>query len=188
MFRRLRAWLGPRVEPAPEPAPDHAKPEGSGAAELEQLRTSVQKVARAQAKLSLRLDEVVERLADNHRELLARLDTRAPEPSDETPTDLLDALDRLDEAARSLGAEHLALGEGLAGIAARLERELARQGIVRHAGVGEVPDGRRVRIVGTEPRDDLPDGVITRVVRAAATRGDRLIREGEVLINEQSPT
>jgi molecular chaperone GrpE (heat shock protein) len=177
MLRRVRSWLSdaPVSPPSPVAVPDDTK--------LDELGSRLQTVARAQSKLSLRLDELGEQIASNHAQLLARLD--APRSSHAPSYEgVLDAIDRLDDATRSLGPDQRGLAEGLEAIAARLDRVLASDGIVRRAEVGAPPDGRRVRVIGTERRGDLPEGVITRVVRSAATRDDQLLREGEVLVNK----
>lgn len=174
MFGRVRAWLNdaPAQSPAPTVVHDETK--------LDELGTRLQTIARAQSKLSLRLDELSEQVAANQKELLSRLDQLRPSSHD----GVLDAIDRLDDAARAMGPDQRALAEGLEAIAARLERVLASSGIVRQAKVGEPPDGRQVRVIGTERREDLPDGVITRVVRSAAICQGELLREGEVLVNK----
>lgn len=174
MLSRVRAWLAPEQPSAPVPAADTHDD-----TKLDELSARVQTVARSQSKLSLRLDDIAEQIASNHQELLARLDT--PPPSHDG---LLDAIDRLDDAARSVGPDQDGLGEGLRAIAARLERVLADGGTLRHAQTGVPPDGQRVRVIGTERHDQLPAGVVTRVVRSAATRNGELLREGEVLVNK----
>lgn len=179
MLSRIRTWLRGAPEPSDPPvvAQDDAK--------REDLNTRLQTVARAQSKLSLRLDAIAEQMASNHSELLARLGEPPPRPTNHASHEgVLEAIDRLDDAARSIGADQRALAEGLEAIADRLARVLAASGIVRHASIGGAPDGRHVRVIGTERRDDLPDGVVTRVVRSAATWQTELLREGEVLVNK----
>lgn len=103
--------------------------------------------------------------------------------------DLLDALDLLGEAAREADrAAHPFLAEGLRRVAARIESFLARRSIRRLAPLGLPPDAGRFRIVGTADAPDLPPGAVAHVVRAAVLEGDRLLREGEVLVNRSAPT
>jgi molecular chaperone GrpE (heat shock protein) len=101
--------------------------------------------------------------------------------------DLLDALDLLDEAIRSIdGAQGREAAEGLRGIAARLERLLTQSGLVRVRAPDRLTDGKLFRVVGTEQVPELADGAIARLVRAAVLEGDRVVREGEVIINRRS--
>ncbi len=75
----------------------------------------------------------------------------------------------------------VALASGLAGVVARLERFLAYSGLTRLAPIGHPPDGRLFRIVGTQPHNSIPEGIVVRVVRAAVLRGEHLVREGQVI-------
>ncbi|PRQ06278.1 nucleotide exchange factor GrpE [Enhygromyxa salina] len=179
MLDRIRAWLGP--------APQAGDSEATSGSELDaELEVRLKMIARAQAKISLRLDEITELVGANHRAVLERLTAPTQAPT-ETLDEVLDALDRLDDARRSLGADQAAVADGLAGISLRLERFIAARGLRRHADTGAPPQGQRFRIVGTEDDPALADGVVTRVVRSAATRGDELIREGEVIVNRRAP-
>ncbi len=175
VFRHVRAWFATKPESPPQ---GRGESELHSVEKLEEIATRLQTVARAQSKLSLRVDELAGEVASNHEQLLGELVLRARDLDD-----ILDALDRLDDAARALGPDQAGLAQGLSAIADRLDRHLRRTGMIRHAELGVEPDGRRFRVVGSEACGDLPDGVITRVVRSAATRGDELVREGEVVIN-----
>src|SRR5207237_1347149 len=77
--------------------------------------------------------------------------------------EILDALDVLGHAMH--GAHDPAVLAGLRGVEERLEHFLARAGIVRHGAAGARPDGRLWRVVGSEPRPDLPAGVVARAAR-----------------------
>ncbi|MDP2340271.1 MAG: nucleotide exchange factor GrpE [Deltaproteobacteria bacterium] len=150
-------------------------------AEIATLTDVVQKMSRAQARISLKLDDVEGKLEAGFTDLrngqaaggddLPRLDP------------VLDAVDLLEEAARSarLGGDP-ALAAGIASIGARLGTFLEDAGVARVGAVGAAPDPRLFRVVGTESSDEREAGVITRVVRAAVLSGDKLVREGEVLI------
>jgi molecular chaperone GrpE (heat shock protein) len=178
MLSRLRAWLSP---PPPEPVratPAAAPPVAD--ARIDELATKLQAIARAQAKQAIVIDELSEALAQRHAELLELLSSR-----DEVDG-LLDAIDRLDDARRTLAPDQHELEVGLAAIAGRIERLLAARGVTRHARLGQPPEGRRERVVGSERRPELPEGVIVRVVRSAASRGQQLVREGEVVINRKA--
>jgi GrpE len=145
------------------------------------LQEQVHKVARAQSKLSLRLDELMHLLDE-------RLAARAADPpsGELDPAPVLDVLDRLDEARRTLAVERPAVEQGLASIGARLEGFLGAMGIERRATLGVPADPKLFRVVGVEATSEATDGSITRVIRAAALRGARLIREGEVLVGRRS--
>jgi molecular chaperone GrpE (heat shock protein) len=175
MLSRLRAWLSP--PPAAPPSQPVPTPAVEPDPRIDELATKLQALARAQAKQGIVLDELARAHAQHHGEVMATL------PGREELGELLDVIDRLDDARRSLAPEQHALAAGLTAIAARLERVLGGRGVVRHAALGQPPRGRRERVVGHESHPELPEGVIVRVVRAAASRGEQLVREGEVVIN-----
>jgi len=58
-------------------------------------------------------------------------------------------------------------------------------GLTRVAEAPGALDGRLFRAVGVVDRPDLADGAPAQVVRAAALVGERVVREGEVLINRR---
>lgn len=143
----------------------------------------IKKVARAQSKLSLRLDELMQMLRER---LPEASQAQTPTPHEPDPGPVLDALDRLDEAQRVTSVEHPAVAQGLASIGARLEGFLGAMGIERRAQPGGAVNPQLFRVVGVEASEEVEDGMVTRVIRAAVVRGDRLIREGEVLVGRRS--
>jgi hypothetical protein len=155
---------------------------------------TLKKLARAQGKLGLRLDELERKLEGGLEDLRGTLSRRTAHPSaagEGQPGeggfgDVLDAIDLLCEVKRQ-SALPPGCAEGLEGVVARLDRALAQAGLSRHGAVGQPADGRRFRVVGTEDIPDLQQGVVTRLVRHAAMRGTQLVREGEVLINRREP-
>ena len=155
------------------------------------LLDAVQKSSRAQARLALHVEDLERKLEGGLAELRGSLSslrgaTSGNSSGREPPWDeLLDALDLLEEASRV--AADAALASGLMGVAARIERFLTSSGITRLTSIGHIPDGRLFRIVGTQPHPSFAEGAIARVVRAAALRGERLIREGEALIVRNTP-
>ncbi len=153
-----------------------------------ELGELVQKTARAQAKLAVKLDDVAARVEGGFANLEAQRKTSEPVSAEEVDwEELLDALDLLEAALAS--AEVVAspaLGDGLRGVLRRLERVLSSHSLTRLKPRGELPDGRLFRVVGTHPEPELPEGVVSRVVRAAVMRGEQLVREGEVLTNRRS--
>jgi molecular chaperone GrpE (heat shock protein) len=156
------------------------------------LLDAVQKSSRAQARLSLHVEDLERKLEGGLAELRGSLSslrsatTSGNSSGSEPPWDeFLDALDLLEEASRV--AADAALASGLLGVAARLDRFLTASGITRLASIGHIPDGRLFRIVGTQPHPSFAEGAIARVVRAAAQRGERLIREGEAIIVRNTP-
>jgi molecular chaperone GrpE (heat shock protein) len=165
-------------------APAEAPPE---------LLDLLKKTARAQARLAARLDDVEQSLATAIAELRGTLLTQLQPRAAATPAessdanDLLDALDKLDFVADALdvGEEVEGLADGLRAVSYKLEASLARRSIERVGTPGMEVNGRFMKVVATECRDDLPDGVVTRVVRAAALVGERVIREGEVFANRR---
>jgi|GEM_PF-6914941 len=145
----------------------------------DEVLESMQKQARATAKQSARLEASVADLDARLSELGAT--TRAREAADFG--DLFDALDALD-AARALTSEpHLA--EGLARVQAKLVGFSVRRGFSRVATRGELPDARLMRVVGTERSVEIAAGLVSTVVRAAIVSGDKVVREGEVLVSEE---
>jgi len=177
----VRSWLH-ELWPS-RPAAPAAESDGDAtppwAAALEQQLT---KVSRAQAKLSVRLDDIV-----------TRLDTlvdhaHAPPGDVLDPAPLLDVLDRLDEAHHILIDDRPAVARGLAALVTRLEAVLDSLGVQRVTVCGVQVDPTLFRVIGVEHGVAVRDGEVTRVVRAAARRGARVIREGEVLVGRNKET
>lgn len=170
--------------------PEAAPPVESTPLWVTSLQDSMQRSSRAQARLVLHVEDLERKLEGGLAELRGALCSLRGEAAGAAPEaglrweELLDALDVLEEA--SLLAEG-GLASGLAGVAARLERFLAQAGLTRLYPLGQPPDGRLFRIVGTQPHSSLAEGVVVRVVRAAVLRGEQLVREGQVIIVRNSP-
>lgn len=181
-FTRLFRRPPPVELPAPVPeagAPDWAR----------ELQEAVQKAARSQARTAARVESLEAKLEGGLAELRGAVGSAAAAAPAEPPRlDLvLDALDILDQARRVFLAQGQGPAErGLAGVSERLERFLAANGITRLAKAEGPLDGRVFRVVGTVDRPDLPAGTPAEVVRAAVLSGDRVLREGEVLVNRSS--
>jgi len=158
--------------------------------DIRELLEVMRKLTRHSTKLALKLDELGSKQDAGFGDLRSKLDARPAIHGDAVPCDdVLDALDALDEAARALDdgrAEGVA--QGLRAIGARLTRFLAQQSLVRLAEPTTPIDGRLFRVVGAEHVSELPDGAPVRVVRAAVRRGDRVVREGEVIVNRREST
>lgn len=166
-------------------------------ASLDEVLASMRKSARAQVRLAARLEELDAKLDARFADLRAagRPPQAPPAPLRAMPVagelpagveEILDALDALDEAKRALErTEVTGVADGLRVVATKLTRALGRASIERIGEVGTPVDGRLLRVVGTEARDDLPEGAVTRVVRAAAVTNGRLVREGEVFANKR---
>jgi molecular chaperone GrpE (heat shock protein) len=154
---------------------------------VDELAELLQKSLRAQARLAITLEDL-ERKVEGGFEDLRRVIAEAARGAEGADSgswdDVLDALDVLGHAMHEAGDPRLRAG--LWGIEQRLERVLARAGFVRHGAPGAPPDGRICRVVGSEPRADLPAGVVARVVRAAVTRGGRVVREGDVVVSRSA--
>ncbi len=184
MLRWLRS-LTARSLPAPTAA---ALPTRSDeiVERSDEILEAIQKQTRAAAKQSARFEAAFGALEERLATLASKLEQRslvtaqvvAPELNLDPVFDALDGLD----AARTLAHDpHLA--EGLQRVADRLEQLCEQHGYRRLSGVGMAPDPRVMRVVGTDPRCDLPRGVVSRVVRAALLRGDRVVREGNVIVS-----
>jgi len=151
------------------PAPD-------GTADL------VQKIARAQARQGMRLEEIESKLEAGFSDLRSAIES-APVTGDSGLSfdECFDAMDALEEAAR-LDPDGARV-QGLRGVLERLNRFLVRAGFTRQAPSGQAPDARQFRVVGTVASDSLPVGHVVRVARAAILRQGKLIREGEVIVS-----
>lgn len=183
LFRRLAA-PSPRAPP-PEPAPAPTPEAPPWAVEL---ADAVQKLARAQARLGLKVDDLNAKVDGGFSVLQTSLIAQAAQPKAPEWDELFDAMDLLDTVARGPEAgAHAALAEGLGGVLDRLTRLLARLSLERAAPTGGVPDGRLFRVVGNRHDPSLPEGAVSHVVRAAVLRGGQLVREGEVLTNRSPP-
>jgi len=135
------------------------------------------KAARSGTKVEARLESLEHTVAE-----LVELGRRR---DDVFFAPLMDALDGLDAARAALGDGHYQGAEaGLAGIQQRLEALLAGAGYERHAAVGEPVDGRLQRVVGTRADAGAARHTVVRVVRAAVTRGEVVVRCGEVIASE----
>ncbi len=154
------------------------------------LLEAVQKSSRAQARLSLQVEDLERKLEGGLAEWRGlhasqRADAPGVAPGTELCWDeLLDSRDLIEEAARTADP---ALASGLAGVTDRLDRFLSQAGLRRLAPLGHPPDGRFFRVVGTQPHHSLAEGAISRVVRAAVLRGEHLVREGEAITVRNSP-
>ncbi|HLL54778.1 MAG TPA: hypothetical protein VK447_14590 [Myxococcaceae bacterium] len=142
-----------------------------------------------QARSAARMEEL-ERKVEGGFEAL-RQAARAPAAGDGLPLlpweELWDAMDALEDAAQSPAAgASPGLEEGLRRVLGRLERFVGHARLERVATLGEHPDGRLFRVVGTLEHPGLAEGAVSRVVRAAIVRDGHAVREGEVLINRRA--
>jgi molecular chaperone GrpE (heat shock protein) len=161
-----------------EPEPDRST----------EILEAIQKASRIQARLGARLEALEGKIEGGFTDLRTAVAGQAAATrSNVRWDDLLDALDLLEEAIRSIDrAQGHEAAEGLRGIASRLDRFLAQSGLVRVSAPARLTDGKLFRVVGTEQLPDLADGAIARLVRAAVLDGERVVREGEVTINRRS--
>ncbi len=177
----LKRLFAPRREQLALPALEAGAPAPPWALELQE---AVQKVGRAQAKTMARIEALESKVEGGFSDLRSS----APSGPAAAPSfdEVLDAMDILDEASRTLeDAGNAPAAQGLQGVVDRLQRFLARAGLARIAKTPAALDGRLFRVVGVVERHDLADGAPARVVRAAALSGDRVVREGEVLVNRR---
>jgi len=154
-----------------------------------ELLDAVQKASRSQARAIARIEDLESKLEGGFADLRAAISVARPAPGTADPGRLeavLDALDILDQARRTLSAAgHMQVEQGLAGVAERMDAFLAAEGLARRPAASEPLDGKLFRVVGTIERPDLPNGAPAQVVRAAVSMGERVIREGEVLVNRR---
>jgi molecular chaperone GrpE (heat shock protein) len=154
----------------------------------DELLEGLQKQSRTLVKQGARLDASLGAL---DARVGALHDVLKASPASAAPTairldDVFDALDALDEARRLVDEPHLSVG--LSRVSERLCRFCERAGYTRLAPVGELPDARLLRVVGTEHDTGIGTGRITRVVRAAIVAGTTLVREGEAILSQESGT
>ena len=167
---------------------DRALPETATASNeptRQELLEGMHRLARAQAKQGLRLEELESKLEGGFADLRAQLEEQQRPGGDVDWSELLDAMDALDEAAR-VAATTPEVAAGLRRVIERMGQFLAARGVERQVPVGRSPDARLFRVVGTETAPALPDGVVARVVRAAALRGAEILREGEVIVTRRN--
>jgi molecular chaperone GrpE (heat shock protein) len=195
----MRDWLARLLGPH-QGSPNGAAPPNEDPWR-EELLELARKSARAQVRLTAKLDDLDAKLQGGFAELRtsARSTSQSGRAAEWDGTsaalpqrgrfldDVLDALDTLDHVAASANAFAApALAEGLRSVARKLEAALARGSIERVCTSGLPVSGKLFRVVGTDDRPDLPAGAVTRVVRAAAVSGGRVVREGEVFVNKGS--
>jgi molecular chaperone GrpE (heat shock protein) len=170
-------------------SPSDSAPEQSESAPAQEVLDALQKLSRATAKQSARLEAAIGESDARLTTLLEALRKQSAASSAREAPDaarydeLFDALDALDEARALAREPHLY--DGLLRVRDKLLRFLERAGYSRVAEDSGVPDGRLMRVVGTEPRSELAPGTITRVVRAAIVAGGRVVREGEVIVSTE---
>jgi molecular chaperone GrpE (heat shock protein) len=187
MESRWMSWLrarvgsnGERVRPgegAKAPLPTR---------EWETLLETTRKSARAVLRLDTRLEGLEQQLAASSADVRALL-ARAERSEEAFWSPLMDAIDRLEGARDAIERGQVeGASEGLASIGSRLERLLAAAGYRRHGERGIPVDGRLHRVVGTLSLPGAPEGSVGRIVRAPVTRGDAVVRTGEVLAVKHS--
>jgi molecular chaperone GrpE (heat shock protein) len=196
----MRRWLARLLGP-PDRSANGASPPNEDAWR-EELLELARKSARAQVRLTAKLDDLDAKLQGGFTDLRSSAQRssqsgRVAAEWDGTSAalpqrgqfldEVLDALDTLDHAAASADvAAAPTLAEGLRSVASKLEAALLRVSIERVRTAGLPVSGKLFRVVGTDDRPDLPAGAVSRVVRAAAVSGGRVLREGEVFVNKGS--
>jgi len=155
---------------------------------IDEILESVLKLSRAQAKQGLRVEGLENKLEGGFTEMRSEFASLAERDSSESSfnwSDLLDAMDTLEKACRSLEQrEERDISAGLRGAIGRMERFLFEQaGISRINQTDGAPNGKLFRIVAVDGGLGPSDSLTTRVVRAAVLRGDKLMREGELIVN-----
>jgi hypothetical protein len=190
MWSWVQRWF-PGRETKGEPPSRGAS--GETPAWVDDLLSLMQKSARTRAWLGLRLDDIERKIEGGFaslQETLRRsvLVGSAHQAESWAWDDLLDAMDLIEEAVQNASSQgDPAMADGLRGVLIRLERFLAQAQLERLGVPGTPPDGKLFRVVGTEHMPEFAEGVITRVVRAAVLRGERVVREGAVLTNRLAP-
>ncbi len=178
----LKRFFAPRREPPALPALEARAPVPPWALDLQD---GVQKVGRAQARTMARIEALESKVEGGFSDLRSSVPS-GPATTQPSLDEVLDAMDILEEACRTLDdAGNAPASQGLRGVVDRLERFLAQAGLTRIAKPPAELDGRLFRAVGVVERHDLADGAPAHVVRAAALAGDRVVREGEVLVNRR---
>jgi molecular chaperone GrpE (heat shock protein) len=198
----MGTWLLRLLGRAPTSARDEAPSDGDAGEEegydepppwAEELALSLQKSSRVQVRAGARLEELERKVEGGFADLrsaIAAMARTAAADGSSSPARweaLLDSIDLLVDVAASVDRQACpGLGEGLDAIVRRLGTFLEQESMVRVGARGMPLDGRVFRVVGTDDQPDLPEGVIARVVRAAVLRGDRVVREGQVITNRRT--
>lgn len=186
MRRRWISWWRARVGSSGEPASAGDDGAGAPAPEWEALLETTRKSARAVLRLDARLEGLEQQLAASSAGVDALL-ARAQRSDEAFWSPLMDAVDRLDAARDAIERGQVeGASAGLTSIAERLEQQLEAAGYQRHSERGVAVDGRLHRVVGTLALPGAPEGSVGRIVRAPVTRGDAVVRTGEVFAVKHS--
>ena len=175
------SWL-PRFLQSRRPVVENDDDASPGRLAVEGTADLVRRIARAQARQGMQLEGIESKLEGGFSDLRSAIEAaRVTSESALSFEECFDAMDALEEAARL--DPDTARAQGLRGVLERLNRFVVRAGFQRQTAVGQAPDARQFRVVGTEVGDSLSAGRIVRVVRAAVLRQGKLIREGEVIVS-----
>ena len=175
------SWL-PRFLQSRRPVVENDEDATPGRLAADGTADLVQRIARVQARQGMQLEGIESKLEGGFSDLRTAIEAaRVTSESALSFEECFDAMDALEEAAR-LDPDPARV-QGLRGVLERLNRFVVRAGFQRQTEVGQVPDARQFRVVGTEVGDSLSAGQIVRVVRAAVFRQGKLVREGEVIVS-----
>jgi molecular chaperone GrpE (heat shock protein) len=183
MFRWIKQILDRNESPV-----EKSEEEGRLDQRVDELLEGIQRLTRTHAKQALRVEGLESKLEGGFTEMRSQLAKLAVQSSSESSlnwSELLDAMDILEEACRSLEErDEREMAAGLRGALGRLDRFLSDQvGLSRINQTDGALNGKLFRIVAVDDRLGPSDSLTTRVVRAAVLRGDKLMREGELIVN-----
>jgi hypothetical protein len=145
-----------------------------------ELTDLLQKTARAQARLGVRLESMESKLEGGFADLRSIVESpnATRDAGDPLPwEELFDAADALDAAAALVGQQgNPELAGGLTAVRRRIEVFLDAGGFERITALDRTWDGKLFRVVA-----EVDDEGSERLVRAAIRRADAVFREGEVV-------
>lgn len=166
--------------PAPLEWPEHP-PDWA-----ESLSEQLQKLNRAQARLTLKVEDLDKKVEGGFGELRLERTRSSDGDDDRMPDELFDIFDGLDEASRAASLSAPELAQGIDRLVRRLESLLLQQRYLRLNCHGQAPDGRLFRVVGTTSATNVAEGLVAQVIRAAVTTPTgAVVREGEVLTSRR---
>ncbi len=176
--------------------------------ELAELKNEIRLESRQVKQAMDQSREIIDGLNANNRQLKEQLawrrqDDRAVRQHLEQPLllEILELRDRV-EAARSglqeqrpgwlarWSGKHRALvasvGEGMDIMLRRLDTLLGQYQVSALDTLGDPIDPRTMRVCGTEPHNDRPDGTVVAEVRRGFRRADQVLRPAEVIVSKKA--
>jgi molecular chaperone GrpE len=167
-------------------------------AQMTALTREVQLQGRAANRMSSEVAQLVEQVSESAGQIAAKTAAARRDAQAELLGELLDVRERiargLDDARKRLGSfrgffsrlgnravvEAIVRGNELA--LERIDESLRRHGVHEIARAGDPFDPNAMRAVESEPRGDVPPGVVTVVLRRGWRTAERILQYAEVRV------